>query len=254
MRKHHSALGLSRRDPRHYRFPIPNLVWEYRLNPVEFMIISYLCYHHAHGQSSALTVKTVANGVHLTMDTVKKYLASLISKGLITDEWTLTPSAQNRTGEKFFTLPNEVFLLKLSPSAFMVYAYLLLIEDRRTHTCHPSYNTIAAATGMSKNTAIKSIDTLLEMGLIAVESSSYFDKHGLKWKGNNLYTILPVSVALEEFHQQQLLQLELDANRRRVRRWQEEYACHRPQAALCASVPAQAASASSQPPGPRYAH
>ena len=66
----------------------------------------------------------------------------------------------------------------------------LSIENRKTHTCHPSYNTIAAVTGLAKNTAMKSINTLLEMSLIAVEHSSYFDKRGMKWTGNNLYTIL----------------------------------------------------------------
>ena len=111
----------------------------------------------------------------------------------------------------------------------MVYAYLLLIEDRRTHTCHPSYNTIAAVTGLAKNTAMKSISTLLEMGLIAVEPSSYFDKRGMKWTGNNLYTILPTQRAVDTFHQQQLYQLELDAERRRVRKRQERFARDRPQ-------------------------
>ena len=47
---------------------------------------------------------------------------------------------------------------------------------------------------------MKSIGTLLEMGLITVESSSYFDKRGMKWKGNNFYTILPVRVAVDAFH------------------------------------------------------
>ena len=86
----------------------------------------------------------------------------------------------------------------------MVYAYLLLIKDRKTHTCHPSYNTIATATGMSKNTALKSINTLLEAGLITVEPSSYYDKSGMKWTGNNLYTILPIHSAVDIFHQRQL--------------------------------------------------
>lgn len=110
----------------------------------------------------------------------------------------------------------------------MVYAYLLLIEDRRTHTCHPSYNTIAAVTGLAKNTAMKSIHTLLEMSLIAVEPSSYFDKRGMKWTGNNLYTILPTQRAVDTFHQRQLYQLELEAKRRRVRKRQECFARARP--------------------------
>ncbi|MDY3984582.1 hypothetical protein [Dysosmobacter sp.] len=56
---------------------------------------------------------------------------------------------------------------------------------------------------------MKSIGALLEMNLIAVEFSSYFDKHGLKWKGNNLYTILPIGVAMDAFYQRQLWQLEV---------------------------------------------
>ena len=106
--------------------------------------------------------------------------------------------------------------------------YLLLIEDRRTHTCHPSYNTIAAETGVAKNTAMKSISTLLDAGLITMEYSQYFDKRGMKWKGNNLYTILPTQAAVGQFHQRQLNQLELDAERRRVRKRQERFARDRP--------------------------
>lgn len=235
MRRRTTPIGWPHRDPRHYRFAIPNAVWEYQLRPAEFVIFSYLCYHRS---TSKLTLEEITAGVHMTTSTVKKYLDSLITKKLIGEDGT--PALKSKD-KKFFTLPNEVFLLQLSPSAFMVYAYLLLIEDRRTHTCHPSYNTISAATGVSKNTAMKSISTLLEMGLITVEPSSYFDKCGMKWKGNNLYTILPVRSAVDTFHQRQLHQLELDAERGRVLRQQAEYdRCH-PRAALCAPGSAPAA-------------
>ena len=234
MRRHTTLISWPRRDPRHYRFAIPNAVWEYHLRPAEFVIFSYLCYHSS---TSELTLKEIAAGIYMTTSTVKKYLDSLIAKKLIGEDGT--PALKSKD-KKFFTLPNEVFLLQLSPSAFMVYAYLLLIEDRRTHTCHPSYNTIAATTGLAKNTAIKSVSTLLEMGLIAVESSSYFDKRGMKWKGNNLYTILPVRPAVDVFYQRKLQQLELDTERRRVHRWQAEYDRRHPRAALCATASAQA--------------
>ena len=115
---------------------------------------------------------------------------------------------QRDTSKNFFTLPNEIFLLHLPHSAFMVYAYLLLIENRRTHTCHPSYNTIAAGTGLSKNTAMKAINVLLEEDLVTMEHSQYFDKHGMKWKGNNLYTILPMQLAMDAFYQRQFQQIE----------------------------------------------
>lgn len=237
MRRRAMPIGWPRRDPRHYRFAVPNAVWEYKLKPVEFVIFSYLCYHRPSG---TFTPEVIATDVHMTTSTVKKYLEALVARRLVTAERSLALDVQCITSEKFFTLPNEVFLLRLPPSAFMVYAYLLLIEDRRTHTCHPSYNTIATATGLAKNTAMKSINTLLEVGLIAVESSSYFDKRGMKWKGNNLYTILPVRPAVDVFYQRKLQQLELDTERRRVHRWQAEYDRRHPRAALCATASAQA--------------
>ena len=241
MRRRSTPIGWPRRDPRHYRFAMPNTVWDYHLRPAEFVIFSYLCYHRPSG---TLTPEVIATGVHMTAGTVKKYLDSLIAKNLIGEDGT--PALKSKD-KKFFTLPNEVFLLRLSPSAFVVYAYLLLIEDRRTHTCHPSYNTIATATGLAKNTAMKSINTLLEVGLIAVESSSYFDKRGMKWKGNNLYTILPMRAAMDTFYQRQLHQLELDVEHRRVLRQQAEYDRRHPRAAPCATDTVQTTPDPAQP-------
>jgi len=74
----------------------------------------------------------------------------------------------------------------------------------------------AATTGVSKNTALKSIGVLGERELITVEAGSYFDKRGMKWKGNNLYTILPISAAMDAFYQRQPRQLELDTARSRI--------------------------------------
>ena len=243
MRRRSTPIGWPRRDPRHYRFAIPNAVWDYHLRPAEFVIFSYLCYHRPPG---TLTPEVITTGVHMTSSTVKKHLGTLVDKELVTAERSLALDVQCITSEKFFTLPNEVFLLNLSPSAFMVYAYLLLIEDRRTHTCHPSYNTIAAATDLAKNTAMKSISTLLEMNLITVEPSSYFDKRGMKWKGNSLYTIQPIRPAVDAFHQRQLRQLEWDAERRRVLRQQAEYDLRHPKVPLCAPISASVTPAPSQ--------
>ena len=160
MKKYTPLVGCIRRNPRHSRFPIPNAVWEYKLKPIEFMILSYLCCCRSHKSGrTEITAGAIASAVHLTEVTVKKYLDSLVGREFITDEeWSLSPAFQYAGDRRFFTLPNEIFLLKLPPSTFMVYAYLLLIEDRKTHTCHPSYNTIAAVTGLAKNTVIKSIN------------------------------------------------------------------------------------------------
>ncbi len=237
MKNCRALFGWSQRDSRHYRFAVPNAVWKYQLRPAEFVIFSYLCYHYSCKQVGSVTPEIIAKGVHMTADTVKKHLTALVNKALVNEDGAPALKCKD---EKFFTLPNEIFLLRLPHSAFEVYAYLLLIEDRRTHTCHPSYNTIAAGTGLSKNTALKSVSVLVEMELIMVEPSSYFDQRGMKWKGNNLYTILPIGIAMNAFGQRQLRQLELDAEQERIRKRQEEYSRCRPTAAPCASAPTPA--------------
>jgi len=181
---------------------VPNEVWEYKLRPAEFVILSYLCYRQAHNrEGKAVRAKAVADSLHLTTATVEKHLSALTSKGLVNKDGALVLECE--TG-KFFSLPNEVFLLVLPPSAFLVYAYLLYCEDRRTHQCHPSYRTIAGATGLSLNTAVKSVGILAKKSLITVERSCWFNEQGMKRNGNNVYTILPIQCAVDEYHQQQL--------------------------------------------------
>ena len=218
MRKHRVPLGWPRRDPRHYRFPVPNEVWEYKLRPTEFLILSCLCYRQAHDrEEKELGAQVVADALYLTAATVEKHLSALASKGLVNEDGTLALECE---AGNFFSLPNEIFLLALPPSAFLVYAYLLYCEDRRTHQCHPSYRTIAGATGLSLNTAVKSVGILADKGLITVKGSCWFNEVGLKRNGNNVYTILPTRAAVEDCHQQLLRQVELD-----TARWKAEQVC-----------------------------
>ena len=133
MRKHRILVGWPRPDPRHHRFPLPNVVWEYDLKPVEFAILSYLCCCHSHRRNDGkVSAEAVAKAVHMTTGTVKKYLSRLVSMKLITDESSLAPALRLADDRKFFTLPNEIFLLNLPPSAFMVYAY----ADRGPRDAH----------------------------------------------------------------------------------------------------------------------
>ncbi len=216
MKKHRAPLGWPRRDSRHYRFAVPNEVWEYKLKSAEFLILSYLCYRQAHGRErKVVSVQTVADALRLTVATAEKHLAALVSKGLVNEDGA--PTLKREAG-KFFSLPNEIFLLALPPSAFLVYAYLLYCEDRRTHQCHPSYRTIAGATGLSLNTAVKSVGVLTDKSLITVERSCWFNEAGLKRNGNNIYTILPIRAAVEDYHQRQMRKLEQSAARLRAER------------------------------------
>lgn len=212
MRKHRPLLW-RKSNPRSYRFPIPNSIWEYKLRPKAFTVLCYLVYRSSGDDGVPPTVEQIASGVHMSRSVVKKNLDTLRSANLVSEDGALTDMVRDLSAG-FFSLPNEVFLLPLSPGALSVYAYLLCCKDRRTHQCHPSYKTICAHTGMAVSTAEKYVAELTEAGLISVEPSGYF-RHGLKRNGNNTYTILPVRKAVEAHYQRQLRQGERD---RRVRR------------------------------------
>ena len=79
-----------------------------------------------------------------------------------------------------FLLPNEIFLLGLSPGALAVYSYLLCCENRQTYQCWPSYKTIGNAVRMSANTVRKYVCELEERQLISTESTTVTTRDGMK--------------------------------------------------------------------------
>lgn len=111
MRKHRPLIGWPMRNSKRHRFSMPNEIWNQKLRPIEFTIFSYLCYYQSHNPLDQITLQMIANGVHSTESTVKKYIVSLINMGLITGEQTLTANLQCNSCKNFFTLPNEIFLL-----------------------------------------------------------------------------------------------------------------------------------------------
>ena len=126
-------------------------------------------------------------------------------------QWPKRDPAKN-----YFQLPNEIFLLGLSPGALAVYSYLLCCENRSTYQCWPSYKTIGSAVKMSANTVRKYVCELEERQLISKENTTVTTRDGLKRNGNLLYTICPIQLALDRFYEQQLAQMDVAAERQRV--------------------------------------
>lgn len=116
----------------------------------------------------------------------------------------------------FFSLPNEIFLLGLSPGELAVYSFLRRCENQKTHQCWPSIQTIGDAVNLSENTVRKYIRQLEERGFIATEPTEVVTKSHGKRNGNLRFTLRPVQEIVEEFYGQQLAELELAAERQRV--------------------------------------
>ena len=113
----------------------------------------------------------------------------------------------------YFPVPNEIFCLGLSSGEIAVYAYLLRCENRKAFQCYPSYKTIGNAVGMSKNTVRKHVDGLTKKRLITTEPPSVYTQKGEKRNGNLRYRIRPISEALEQYYEQQLIWLHEETRR-----------------------------------------
>lgn len=105
---------------------------------------------------------------------------------------------------EYFPLPKAIFNLNLSTGEIVVYAFLMYCEDRKTFKCHPSYATIGKATGMSKNTVKKYVDSLERKGFIRTEPTKIKTKDGRMHNGSLLYTLQPIKPIEDAFFEKQI--------------------------------------------------
>jgi predicted transcriptional regulator len=92
--------------------------------------------------------------------------------------------------KNFFTLPNEVFCLMLTPSELSVLSYLVRCSDD-TGVCFPSVHTIATACSMSDNTVRKSIRKLEGREIITKSGGFRASKFGKAQNTSFIYELNP---------------------------------------------------------------
>lgn len=126
--------------------------------------------------------------------------------------------------KNYFPLPNEIYSLGLSSTAIAIYGYLLRREDRKTYQCLASYRMIGEAIGKSVNTVRKYVMELEERGLIRTERTTITTKDGRRQNGCLLYTILPIQLVIDQFHDRQLDAAALVAEQQRVEQRKAAYA------------------------------
>lgn len=125
--------------------------------------------------------------------------------------WTKRDPIKN-----YFPVPNEIFSLGLSSDAISIYGYLLSREDRKTYECLVSYRMISEAIGKSVTTVRKYVMELEERSLIRTERTNVVTKEGRKRNGRLLYHILPIQMAIDQFHERQIYEADLALERQRI--------------------------------------
>ena len=118
--------------------------------------------------------------------------------------------------KNYFPVPNEIFSLCLSSDAISINGYLLSREDRKTYECLLIYRMISEAIGKSVTTVRKYVMELEERSLIRTERTNVVTKEGRKRNGRLLYHILPIQMAIDQFHERQLYEADLALERQRL--------------------------------------
>lgn len=119
--------------------------------------------------------------------------------------------------KNYFPLPNEIFMLGLTPGEFAVYSYLMYCENRRTHQCYPSYKTIGKNVNLSSNTVAKHVKGLRERKLIVTENTEVVTSRGEKRNGTLIYTIRPMEEALRFSYERQMQDLNDARERQKIK-------------------------------------
>ena len=114
----------------------------------------------------------------------------------------------------YFMVPNSVLYMDLSGGEILLYACLLYYEDRRTHTCYPSFREIGERIGMSKNTVMKYLRSLEKRGLVETEQTLIRTKSGEVHNGTLKYHITPIAPIKKAYDEKELDKLRREAEMR----------------------------------------
>lgn len=92
----------------------------------------------------------------------------------------------------FFIVSNKIFDLNLSANTITVYCCLLMFADRENLSCFPSHRMICKKCNLSKNTVIKCLKKLEEIGLVQVKSRKRWNNSN----SSNMYYLSDLSAVI----------------------------------------------------------
>ena len=98
----------------------------------------------------------------------------------------------------FYQMPNNIFSFNLNKYELSVYSYLVCCAGKKKE-CWPSLTTISRVLGISRGSAVKAIDKLVQLRLIDRIQVMKENKNGMMVMRNNHYLILPFDDAWEFF-------------------------------------------------------
>lgn len=155
-----------------YFVKMPNMIFEFDLSPMAFMVYCSIKSFAGRDQAVILKAATIARRCHIHRNSVYTAINELQASGLISIEKRQQENGYKASHRyvlaglsgKWFKIDFRLFSYTLNPSVFMVLAYL---QSKANHAgrAFPSYTQINAATGLCQNTIIKAIGVIRTLKL-----------------------------------------------------------------------------------------
>ena len=87
------------------------------------------------------------------------------------DSGTTAEKGGTMKQKNFFILPNDIFNIKMDAYEFLIYSYLVSCAGK-SNICWPSLQTMSRMLGLSTNTIVRKIDSLIAKQLIDKENTT----------------------------------------------------------------------------------
>ena len=193
-------------------YTCPSTILEMKMSPASIKVYHYLaCMQDSHTSTCWPAKKTIAGALNISKSSVSRALRELKEKQLIKiihrkdmsrpqgkrQISNLYELVSDKTQKEVLSSNNRQKLLvrrfkgscKLTGTEWIVYTYRCK-RAGKSNICFPSYKVISADVGISRMTAIRVIQSLIEKNVIKKTKRLHAAYRGGKATGCNIYTIL----------------------------------------------------------------
>ncbi len=203
-------------------FPMPNSLFTHGLGVKEISIFCLLSIcAHRRKNPVCLSCTEIASALNISKSTVIRHMKTLKKLGLVPKNYKKRKLNQGESTWKdaprdFFPVPTELFGIGLQAEEIVLFCYLISWTTTRKYNGWPSYDEIADALCMCKNTVMKYVSSLEHKGLISIRHTMVRDGIGMFYNSRLSYTLRSIEDVRIKHNKQELLRAAEEAEKRKL--------------------------------------
>ncbi len=203
-------------------FPMPNSLFKHGLGVKEisiFCLLTICAYRRKN--PVCLSCTEIASALNISKSTVIRHMKTLKKLGLVPKNYKKRKLNQGESPWKdapraFFLVPTELFGIGLCAEEIVLFCYLISWTTTRKYNGWPSYDEIAEALCMCKNTVMKYVSSLEHKGLISTRHTNVLSGTGELYNSRLSYTLRSIGDVRVKHNKQELLRAAEEEKKRKL--------------------------------------